>query len=72
MIKFTKAVLSELSCAHEDGLFIAPRSHYVKPTILTRKVDPSDAAFDVNETPNQSAREVPNRRRGTSRLNKKA
>ena len=47
MLKSPKAALNELSTIlEEDGLFGQPRSLYVKPSIVTRKVECSNAFAD--------------------------
>ena len=46
MVKSPTAVLNELSgLLEEDGLFVQPRSLYVKPSIVILKVECSNASF---------------------------
>ena len=43
MMRSITSVLDELSgLLEEDGLFTCPRLPYAKPSIVTRKVEPSD------------------------------
>jgi hypothetical protein len=72
MVKSLRTVLDELSgLLEEDGLFMQPRSLYVKPAIVTLKVECSNASLadqvppklDTNENlhAKQKEQDEPNR-----------